>query len=173
MKRSALHPLPDYFDRYILKCDDEELLEVLSNSINELHQIPLEVWKKIGSQVYAPGKWTIADILQHLIDTERVFTYRALAIARGETQRLPSFDENAYALEAKGNLRSLESLLEELLLSHQNFRTMYASFTPDLLMRRGPSFKGTYSVTEIGFITAGHQRWHLEVIQEKYLPLAD
>ncbi len=172
MKRSELNPLPEYFDRYILKCDDEELLDVLANSSNELHKIPLAEWNKIGSRVYAPGKWSIADILQHLIDTERIFTYRALAIARGETQKLPSFDENAYAIEAKGSSRSLPSLLDELRLSHQNFRAMYATFTPDILLRRGPSFKGTYSVAEIGFIAAGHQRWHLEVIQEKYLPLA-
>lgn len=168
MKRSELQPLPEYFDRYILKCDDDELSNVLFTCQQELLKVPLADWKKIGRRVYAPGKWTIQDIIQHLIDTERVFTYRALCIARGDTQKLPSFDENSFVEQANASNRSLENLLEELMASHQSFQAMYASFSPDILLRRGPSFKGSYSVADIGFTMAGHQRWHLEVIRERY-----
>lgn len=171
MKRSELSPLPEYFDRYILKCDDEELLTVLKRCTDELKEIPLAEWKKIGLQVYAPGKWTIQDILQHLIDTERVFTYRALSIARGDQQKLPSFDENEFAEQAAASTRSLENLLEELTWSHQSFQAMYASFSEEALLRRGPSFKASYSVADIGFIVAGHQRWHLDIIHERYMPM--
>ncbi|MBK8546202.1 MAG: hypothetical protein IPL63_02075 [Saprospiraceae bacterium] len=72
--------MPEYFDRYIYLCDDVELLDALRKSIEEVDQFPLETWKKIDSKTYAEGKWTIKEILQHLIDTERIFGYRAPCI---------------------------------------------------------------------------------------------
>ena len=171
MKRSALYPLPEYFDRYINKCDDVELTDAIATSIEELDNLPLEDWKAIGDQVYAPGKWTIKDILQHMIDTERIFTYRALAFARGEKQQPPPFEEDDYAREAAANNRSLESLLAELKAVHHAFLEMYRSFTPEMLSREGKGFKGMYSVAAIGFCMAGHQRWHMDIIRERYLPL--
>lgn len=171
MKRSELNPLPAYFDRYINKCDDAELLAVLQTAINETNHFPLDKWKALGDKVYAPGKWTVKDILQHLLDTERIFTYRALAIARGEKAFLPSFDEDGYANAAAANGRSIESLVDELKVSHQTIKDLYASFTPTMLAQKGKSFKGEYSVADIGFIMAGHQRWHLAVLEEKYYPL--
>ena len=171
MKKSALNPLPEYFDRYINKCDDVELLDAIQTSIQELDDAPVEKWKALGNSVYAPGKWTVKDILQHLIDTERVFCYRALAFTRGETQRLPSFDEDAYARRATAAHRTIESLVAELKICHQSFKAMYESFTPEMLSNTGQSFKGLYSVASIGFITPGHQRWHFNILSEKYYPL--
>ena len=83
MKRSEI-TLPEYFDRYINKCDDVTILEALQQSLQELENAPIEKWKQLGDKVYAPGKWTIREILQHLIDTERVFSYRATAFSRGD-----------------------------------------------------------------------------------------
>lgn len=171
MTRSQLPVLPEYFDRYINKCDDAELQDVLQTAINEANHFPLDTWKALGDKVYTPGKWTVKDILQHLVDTERIFTYRALAIARGETASLPSFDEDGYAAAASANGRSIESLVEELNLSHRSFKALYASFTPEMLAKTGKSFKGEYSVADIGFIMAGHQRWHLDILAERYYPL--
>lgn len=171
MKRSQLYPLPEYFDRYINKCDDVTLTDAIQTSIEELDNFPVEKWKRLGSKVYAPGKWTVNDILQHLVDTERIFSYRALAFARGETRKVPSFDEDNYALSANAGSRNLESLVDELRVSHLSFLHLFQSFSPDVLQKMGKGFKGEYSVAAIGFCMPGHQRWHLGILKERYEPL--
>ncbi|MDI9341964.1 MAG: DinB family protein [Sediminibacterium sp.] len=169
MKRSEL-TLPDYFDRYILKTDDITLHEALLISLDELKTVPLDTWKQLGHAVYAPGKWTIHALLQHIIDTERVFTYRALAFARGEKD-LKSFDEDQYAELAQADRRTLDELLTEAIALRQASILLFKSFSADMLNQTGLGFKGPYSVASIGFILAGHQRWHFEVIEQRYLPL--
>ena len=171
MKRSELRHMPVYFDRYINKCDDVELPEAIKISIAELDYLPLGVWEKLGETVYAPGKWTVKEILQHLVDTERIFSYRALAFARNEVQPLPFFSEDDYVASSAANKRSVASLLDELKTVHQSFLSMYESFTEEMLQRSGQGFKGAYSVASIGFCMPGHQRWHLQVLEEKYYPL--
>lgn len=171
MKRSELNPMPEYFDRYINKCDDVELLTALHTSIVELENAPFEKWDALGDKVYAPGKWTVKDILQHLIDTERIFCYRALAFARNETQALPSFDEDNYAKSADANKRTLASLITELKISHESAKALFESFKPETLDKMGRGFKGEYSVASVGFLLPGHQRWHFQIIEEKYFPL--
>lgn len=170
MKLSQLPFLPEYFDRYINKCDDVELLEAIQTGIDELKNAPLERWKAIGEKTYAPGKWTIKDILQHLIDTERIFCFRTLSFARGDTQQMPFFTEDEFAERARANERTIESLTDELLSVHLATQTLYRSFTPEMLSKTGKSFKGgEYSVAAIGFMLPGHQRWHFDFIKEKYL----
>lgn len=171
MTRSQLNPMPLYFDRYINLCDDVELVEAIQTSIDELNHFPIETWKALGDRVYAPGKWTVKDILQHLIDTERIFSYRALAFARGETQPLTSFDEASYATSGQANTRSVESLVDELRSVHESFLKLVESFTPAMLQKAGVGFKGEYTVASIGFCMPGHQRWHMNVLKEKYYPL--
>ncbi|MEP7376404.1 MAG: DinB family protein [Chitinophagaceae bacterium] len=171
MTRSQLDPMPQYFDRYINKCDDIELLQAIQRSIDELDDFPLEKWKSLGNKVYAPGKWTVTDILQHLVDTERIFAYRALAFSRGETQALPSFNEDEYASMARADTRTVESLVEELRIVHQSFQKLFESFTPRMLQKSGKGFKGEYSVASIGFCMPGHQRWHINILEQKYYPL--
>ncbi|MDZ4711024.1 MAG: DinB family protein [bacterium] len=173
MKRSDLKDLPEFYDRYINKSPDVELLNALQISIDELSEIPLEKWKSIGSKTYTPGKWTIKDIIQHLIDTERTFNYRALAFARGEKQAMPFFTEDDYAFTANAEGRTIEELLDELKIVHQSSLSLFRSFTPEVLNRTGKGFKGDYSVAAIGFMLPGHQRWHFEVIEEKYSSLSE
>ncbi|MBD2701344.1 DinB family protein [Spirosoma sp. BT702] len=173
MTRSQLNPMPVYFDRYINLCDDVTLPEAIQTSLDELDQFPLETWKALGDKVYAPGKWTVKDILQHLIDTERIFGYRALSFARGESQRMPSFEEDVYALAAQSSTRSMESLVDELRTVHLSFLSLMKSFTPDMLQKAGMGFKGEYTVAAIGFCMPGHQRWHMNVLKERYYPLLD
>lgn len=173
MKRSQLTPMPEYFDRYINKCDDVSILDAIQTSIDELDNFPVDKWKALGDRVYAPGKWTVKDILQHLIDTERIFTYRALAFARGEAETLPPYDEDSYAALAGANSRTLEDLVEELRLVHVSFLKMFASFDDDALARMGKAFRGKYSVAAIGFCMPGHQRWHMDILAERYYPLLE
>lgn len=167
--RSQVNPMPAYFDRYINMTDDVTLDEAFQISLNEIDQFPLARWKALGDRVYAPGKWTVKDILQHLIDTERIFAFRALAFARGETQKLPSYSEDDYASAANAVSRDLESLVAELRAVRQSSRLLFQSFSETMLDAEGIGFKGPYSVRSIGFILTGHQRWHVKVLKEKYL----
>ncbi|WP_259016429.1 DinB family protein [Emticicia fluvialis] len=168
MTKAEIYPMPEFFDRYIHLADDVELNEALETSRDELDNLPIDLWKSIGDKVYAPGKWTIRDILQHMIDTERIFACRALCFARGETARMPSFDEEEYARNTIANERSFDDLLTEFKLVRETSIMLFKSFTDEMLLRSGLSFRGTYSVLAIGFIMVGHQRWHLNIIKERY-----
>jgi len=172
MIRSQINPMPEYFDRYINMADDVDVVTAIATSIEELRNLPIEKWKQLGDKVYAPGKWTAKDILQHLIDTERVFSYRATAFARGENKVMP-FDEELYGKNADANSREIENLLEEAISLRTSFLYLYKSFNDNMLDAKGIGFKGEYSVGSIGFIIAGHQRWHLKILEEKYFPLIE
>lgn len=171
MKKDQINPMPEYFDRYINKTDDVTLMQALEMSVQELNALPVSSYKELGNKVYAEGKWTVKDILQHLIDTERIFSYRALAFARSEPNKMLSYDEDAYARHTNANDRSIEDLINELKIVRQSFIELFKSFSNDMLLKTGKGFKGEYSVLAIGFMMPGHQRWHIDVINEKYLPL--
>ncbi len=173
MTRSQLHPMPEYFDRYINKCDDVDILEAIQISIDEINNFPIDKWKALGDRVYAPNKWTVKDILQHLIDSERVFAYRATAFARGDEQTMLSFDEELFGKNADANNRKIEDLVEEIKILRQSILCLYKSFSPATLQIIGNGFSGKYSVGSIGFTIAGHQRWHLQILEEKYYPLLE
>jgi hypothetical protein len=171
MKKNKINPMPEYFDRYIDKTDDVTVLEALEISLTELENLPLQTYKALGNDVYAPGKWTVKDILQHLIDTERVFSYRATAFSRKEPGQVLSFDEELYVKNALANTRSLEEIVNEMKALRRSFIEQYKSYSPEMLLRNGKGFKGEYSVLAIGFVIAGHQRWHIDVLKERYFPL--
>jgi hypothetical protein len=172
MKKSEIKKMPDYFDRYINLTDEVTYLDALEVCLMELENAPIEKWKLLGDQVYEDGKWTIKDILQHLIDTERVFGYRITAIARGDKQQMLSFDEEAYAKHTNAINRSIDDLVNELILVHKATIIMYKHFTPIMLHQAGKGLNGMqYCPLSLAFILAGHQRWHFKVIEEKYLNL--
>lgn len=172
MKKADIKEMPDYFDRYINLTDDVTYMEALEISLKELENAPLEKWKALGDKVYAEGKWTVKDILQHYIDTERVFSYRMTAFARKEAQRMLSYDEDMYAKNALANRRTIEDLVEELILVRKGFIALYKSFTPEMLQESGIGFTGaSYSVLSMAFMIAGHQRWHFKVLEERYYPM--
>ncbi len=172
MKKEDIKKMPEYFDRYINLTDDVTYLEALQTSLQELENAPIEKWKTLGDKVYAEGKWTVKDILQHYIDTERVFTYRITAIARGDKQKMPPFDEESFADNTIANNRSVDDLINELILVRKGTIAMYQSFTNEMLHQLGNGFNGSqYCPLALGFMLAGHQRWHFKVLEERYFPL--
>jgi len=174
MKKSAILIMPEYFDRYIMLTDDVTYMEALETSLYELEQAPRAQWKLLNDKVYAPGKWTIKDILQHFIDTERVFTYRITAIARGDKQKMLPYDEEMFANNASANRRSIDELMDELLLIRKATIAMFKSFIVEMLQEQGNAYNGIqYSPLALGFMLAGHQRWHFKVLEERYYPLLD
>lgn len=172
MKKEDIQKMPDYFDRYINLSDDLDYIQVLEISLKELENAPVEKWKALGEKVYAPGKWTVKDLLQHCIDTERVFTYRITAIARGDKQQMLPFEEDDYAKNALANRRSVDDLMEEAILLRKATLAMFKSFTLEMLHQVGRGFNGEeYCPLSLAFMLGGHQRWHLGILEERYYPL--
>jgi len=118
---------------------------------------------------YAEGKWAIKDIIQHIIDVERIFAYRALRFARNDKTELPGFEENDYVNEAYGNNRSIMELLTELSAVRYATLLLYKSFNGEQLLRIGIASKNPISVGAIGFIIIGHQNHHQKIFEERYL----
>jgi hypothetical protein len=170
MTRSQLVNLPEFFDRYILMCDDVTLIEALSSSLVDIETMDVAELGSLGDRTYAPGKWTIKDIFQHVLDTERIFAYRALTLSRGE-KNIVRFDENMYADFAMATRRSLPEILEEFLLIKKSTLLLFQSMNEEMLTRKATNHNGDYSPRMIGFSIAGHQRWHMDIIKDRYLPL--
>ena len=118
---------------------------------------------------YAPGKWTPKEILGHLIDDERIFAYRALCIARGDTRPLESFDENAYMAGANFEERTLADLLREYGAVRAATIALFAPLPEEAWLRRGTVAGYTASVRGLAFHIAGHELHHLRVLQDRYL----
>ena len=160
-----------FYQNYISKAPDEDVAKAIRTNTKNFRKLLKRIPKKKIDYAYEEGKWTIREMLQHIIDAERVFSYRALAFARHETQRLPNFPEDNYAAVAGAGNRTIEDLVDELKLLRRSFKALYDSFTPAMLNNMGLGFKGLYSVAAIGYIVPGHQRWHLRVLEDKYYPL--
>lgn len=171
MKRSDIPVMPEFFDRYINRVEDIDLLEALKKYDNFEAIISTDILTALGDQVYAPGKWTVNDIIQHTIDTERIMSYRALRFARNDKTALPGFDEDLFGNTANANKRQLDDLLEEFRLVRQSTMALFKSFDDDMLLRTGICFHKKVSVIAIGFILVGHPLHHAHIIEERYLPL--
>lgn len=154
---------------YIQRADGVSLHHALGHASAILHKT-LEGLKADKTEYrYAEGKWTIKDILQHLIDSERVFAYRALRFARQDGTELPGFDENDYVASSSTERRSLADLLEEHDMVRSATEKLFESFSPDMLLRQGTANGNNVSVRALGWIIAGHAVHHAGVIRERYL----
>jgi uncharacterized damage-inducible protein DinB len=121
-----------------------------------------------ASHRYAEGKWSVRDIIGHLSDAERVFAYRLLCIARGETGALPGFEEQVYAANSNASTRELSDLVDELRLVRQSTLALVRSLPPAVLTSRGTVNKWTLSVRAMVFIIAGHFQHHVNVLRDRY-----
>ena len=118
---------------------------------------------------YEEGKWTIKDLLLHLIDAERIFAYRALRISRNDATALPGFDENDFVLAANANERTYESLLEEYAIVRDATISLFSSFSESDVLKLGTASNASVSVRGIGYCILGHELHHKQIIIERYL----
>ena len=165
-----LEEFAGHFATYINQVFSEyTLIEELEISVHRLikfvQNIPLDKF----DYRYAEGKWTIKDIIQHLIDTERIFAYRALRFARNDKTKLSGFEENDYVDEANAAKRSIQDLLTELDVVRQATLSLFKSFLNEELLRMGTASNNPISVRALGFVIIGHQNHHQRVFQERYL----
>lgn len=161
---------PPYYERYISNLSsDMDLFEELEAShhyfIKFVQDIPLEK----HDYRYDIGKWTIKEIIQHLIDCERIMTYRALRFSRNDKTELAGFDENSYADNSNGNQRHLKDLLMEFSLVRHSTLTLFKSFSNEALAQKGIANTVEMSVRALGFMIIGHQEHHKKVFRERYL----
>jgi len=171
MKRSDINPMPEYWDRYINLVADIELSQAFDDSIRQLDQLDRTALARIGDKTYAPGKWSVKDIIQHLTDGERVMSYRALTFARRDDTTLPGFEQDLFVANAGANRRTTDALIDELLAVRRATKAMYDSFDDETLKARGVSWAYEVSVIELGFSIIGHQIHHFNVIAERYSQL--
>lgn len=171
MYKNQIQSLPQYFDRYISHVPDLKILDALHHYGNSYFAAEKENLIALGDQVYAQDKWTIKDILQHIIDTERIFAYRALRFARKDSTPLAGFDENAYAASVDTSDRTVEDLLLEFAAVRQSTLGLYIGFSGDVLHRQGEASGHSISVLALGFTMVGHGIHHMNIIKERYYPL--
>jgi hypothetical protein len=171
MKKSAINPYPQFFDRYINLVEQDDLFDAFQTSLSQLKSIDLTNYNKIADKRYQPEKWTVKDIFQHIIDNERIQSYRALWFARMDTTELPGYDENLFGQNAKTAGRTLEDLLDELKTLRTSVMQLFRSFDEADMMKNGVCFGNRISVTALGFMIIGHQIHHLRIIDERYMVL--
>jgi hypothetical protein len=140
--------------------------------VQQYHERITESWAAIPVEkinyAYGPDKWTIKQMFQHVIDTERIFAYRALSIARKEPSTLLGFDENEYAKNATATNRNWKDMLIEWRVVRQSTNLLFASFTEDQIKAMGTASGHPVSVNALGFIIFGHALHHLHVLKERY-----
>lgn len=175
---SSGRPLPDrgeyatYAESYLQWVHGDDAVQVLVDSGTRVLDLYASLDEPaIAGRAYAPGKWTLKEILGHLADDERIFAYRALAIARGEGAELPGFEQDDYVATSGFEARPLADLIAEYRSVRQASLTLFASLTAEAWQRRGTVSGYSASPRGLAFHVAGHELHHLDRIRRSYLPL--
>jgi uncharacterized damage-inducible protein DinB len=168
MSRPSEKDYPAFYHTYVKLVPEQDLVPALKNSVHELQEFLSSIPAAKADYAYAEGKWTVKQLLQHAIDAERIFAYRALCFARGEKKSLPAFEENEYAAEADVSHRSLTDMMNEFLILRQSSLLLFQSFTPEMIERKGKANNNSISVLSLGYIVIGHWRHHQGVLKERY-----
>ena len=158
-----------HFENYVQLVKSEDLRKTLKQNTEEMLALLETIPQEKFNFAYAEGKWTIKQVLQHIIDAERIFAYRALRIARMDPTPLPGFDENLYAQHAITANRSWEEMVKEMRQVRKSNMKMIKSFSEEQLNFQGVSSDHPTTAAAVCFVIAGHVRHHLNILQERYL----
>jgi len=163
-----LETIPHFYKNYVKLIEETDLLQALRISGHRCQELIHSIPHERADFRYAEGKWTVRELLCHMIDAERIFSYRALRFARNDKTPLAGFDEGPYALEANAQGRDLISIFNEI--SHLRTSTidMFSGFNAEMLSRKGLANKVELSVVSMGFIIAGHETHHTRILKERY-----
>ncbi|MCA6450657.1 MAG: DinB family protein [Chitinophagaceae bacterium] len=169
MPRPQSSEFPSYFARYISQVATDSVAEAVQRYAAVLNDFYTSLPEEKADYRYAEGKWTIKELLQHVIDAERIFAYRILRISRKDTTPLASFDEDSYVQNAQADKRSLASLKEEFLAVRRSSDLLLASLSEEQLAEKGTASNLPVTANAIGFILFGHLLHHKAVLEERYL----
>jgi hypothetical protein len=170
---TTIRPQPDehapFYGGYVALVPDGDVIEILERQADAMQALLASVPEERGGHRYAPGKWSIREVVGHLADTERIMACRALRIARGDPTPLPGFDENAYVEQGGFDTRSLEGLGLELRAARRHTVELFRHLPARAWARRGVANGVPVSVRALAHIIAGHEMHHRALLQERYL----
>jgi uncharacterized damage-inducible protein DinB len=167
--RPAKGDYAEYYKQYIDLVEGDDIFRVLIEQNLESQNIINSFSESKGNHSYAEGKWTVKEVIGHMMDVERIFAYRALSIARGETRPLPGMDQNLYAKNGNFNNRQLFDINYEFRLARESNILLFGSFDKAVLNNRGVASGYEVTVLALMWITAGHEKHHLNVLKERYM----
>jgi hypothetical protein len=158
-----------YYEKYISMVQGDDVLRILSAQTDKSLATLRGITEGRSLERYAPNKWSIREVVGHLIDCERIFTYRALRFARNDLQELAGFEQDDYIPYAHFDSRQWSDLLSEFELVRRSTVLMYRGLDSEAWMRRGTANKASVTVRAIAYITAGHELHHMQIIRTRYL----
>ena len=169
MTRPEVSSVPAFYKPYIEHVKDMDLIEALRHAGRVVQELLVGIPEDKGTYRYAEGKWTIKEVLNHMMDAERVFAYRALRFSRNDPTALQPFEENDYATRANAHGRTIHQLAREMQWLRESTIDLFASFTPEMLLLEGTASGKRISVLNLGYIIAGHDVHHRGILVERYL----
>ena len=169
MTKIDLARVPAYYQKYVNQVLHLEVLEALEFSCDQFVNLVSSLPNDKFDFAYAPGKWTIKELLCHIIDAERIFAYRALCFSRNDKTNLPGFDENAYVPESNANSRTPRSIVEEFSAVRAASITLFKNLDEEAWLRSGTANNTEISVLALGYVVSGHLMHHISVLKERYL----
>ncbi len=170
MKRPEAGEYAEFYANYISKVPGNDVLGVLEAQRLQMLHLFAGRSERDGSFRYGAGKWTVKEVLGHITDTERIFTYRALRVGRGDMTPLPGFEQDDFVRNGGFAARTLADLAEEFEAVRSASIALFRSFDEEALSRRGVASQKEVTVRALGFITAGHQIHHRMILEERYFP---
>jgi len=169
INKPAIGEYNAFYQTYISKIEKDNVLEVLQDQARDIPELLQTISEEKSKYGYAEGKWTIAQLLHHINDTERIFSYRAFAIARGEQQSLPGMDQDDYANAAFTENRTFESLVCEFKTIRASTLSLFETLDASVISNIGTASGFPITVRGIAGIIAGHAAHHIEILKERYL----
>lgn len=169
MKNLIESDYPAYFSHYINLVENNDVVIAMQSNLKEFVAFLENIPEEKHNFKYQENKWTIKDVVRHIIDTERIFAYRALRFARFDTTELHGFDENNFAASLNTTAIKMEDLLEEFILVRKSTIKLFESFTLEMLSNKGFASGKQMSVLAAGFVISGHTIHHTNIIKERYL----
>jgi DinB superfamily len=157
-----------YYDTYISKVPNQDLLQLLKGQIEETCALLSKVPESRADVTYAPGKWTIKEVAGHIVDTERIMAYRLLRVARGDATPLPGFEQDDYVRGGGFQTRTLASLIEEFRLARASTLALLQGLDAEVMTRRGIADGKPVSARALAYIIAGHERHHVGILRQQY-----
>lgn len=169
--KPALNTVPAFYQPYIRALGEEALDTLLVDGGRQLCEICRKLTEEQSEMTYEKGKWTLKEVMQHVIDAERVFSYRALCIARGDQTNFPGFDQNDYAASANANERAWTELIEEFEVVRDSSVRLVRSLSEKAMKTIGNCNGLSFSAKLMCYLIAGHQHHHMGIIKNRYLPI--
>jgi hypothetical protein len=171
MDRPQTNEFDPYYNTYISLIEGDDCLPVLETQTGELRSIFSQMPEEKGTFAYAPGKWTVKEMLSHLIDGERIFAYRILRISRGDETPIEGFEQDGYIENSNANNRPFAELLDEFDHQRRSNLLLLENLSGEGEKRMGTASEKTISVRALAYIMAGHVKHHVNILNARYLNL--